>query len=86
MTDTTEKLKAMIDRLQPGEMLRFDTVGDGGCYARIVPGRGHEDDETLERLWIGEDDWNDTSPMIDGMVKRGELAETDYCSTWQKPA
>jgi hypothetical protein len=89
MDETAEKLaevQALIGRLQPGEMLIFD--GDAyleHCfYARIILGPSHRDNQWLERVWLG-DSIDAAQDMVDAMIERGELVETEYCSHWELP-
>jgi hypothetical protein len=66
-------------------MLQFDQRDvEEYFFARII-GERNGRTTCLERVWLDPGGVDDLLSMIDGMVKRGELAETDYCSHWQLP-
>jgi hypothetical protein len=79
------EIKALIDRLQPGEMLEwdFDTndemdlllmrVRDGGPRKRI---------ETIRLPYEASDI---ASRVIEQLVASGKLDPGPYCSTWVRP-
>ena len=81
-----EDVRAMIGRLEPGQLLQMDYVGEGDfVYARIVPGQASEKDKTVERILVNEDYTAGPRQLLDHMVRSGELLETDFCSCWKRP-
>jgi hypothetical protein len=80
---TTETM-AMIERLQPGELLKMDDNDGNFYYARSIPGKHFSGDKILERTWPSDKGVNQISAIIDGMVESGKL-DLPYCSHWQKP-
>ena len=80
-----EAIRAMIGRVEPGQMLRMTEAEPGRfIYARIVPGHMQGQDKVIERVFVDET-FNGPSNAIDQMVELGELLETSFCSHWKRP-
>jgi hypothetical protein len=81
-----EEIKAIIGRLEPGQMLRMTDAEPGTfIYARIVPGEAYWQDKVIERVFVDEDFTAGPRNVIDRMVASGELLETSFCSHWKRP-
>lgn len=79
-------VRALIERLQPGEMLKYDQTDDcDPYYARVVLGRTYGEDREIECVSICDLPQCSVSAMIDDMIAAGELEETSFCSHWAKP-
>lgn len=81
-----DRVRAMIGRLEPGQMLRMgDTEPGTFIYARIVPGEAYWQDKVVESVLVDEDFLDGPRKVIDQMVQSGGLLETSFCSHWKLP-
>jgi hypothetical protein len=79
-------IKSMVDRLEPGQMLRMTDAEPGTfIYARIVPREAYWQDKVIGRVFVDEDFLDGPRKVIDQMVQSGELQETCFCSHWKRP-
>ena len=84
--DQTAELKALIGRLQPEELLQFgERAVEEYFFARVADARADGSGKMVEVLWLELDGVDSLTAIVDGMVERGELAETDYSSHWKLP-
>jgi len=77
---------ALIERLQPGEMLK---IGERAVaqysYDRVIPDKTPSQDKYLERIWPDYEVMHEIQMMIEGLMKAGDLVETGYRWHWSKP-
>jgi len=84
--DQKAAVRALIDRLQPGDMLKMGEQAVARYfYDRVIPGKTPGQDKYLERISPDYEVMHEIQMMIVDMVKAGELAETGYRWHWTKP-
>ncbi len=90
MTDEEAEIRALIDRLQPGELLAVDYENDSYYYARLIEGPSGRG-KIIERRYVGDATgpgsvFDCISHELEARTERGELAYGPYCSHWQLPS
>jgi hypothetical protein len=89
MTDEEAEARALIDRLQPGELLASDYENDSYYYARLIEGPSGRG-KIIERCYISDSGpggvFDRISHELEARTERGELAYGPYCSHWQLPS